>query len=133
MIATAGVLNVSAQKIADNEQTDKPFKMYTTAYCQGEVTASGAKVREGICAAKEEWLGMVFAVYKYGSDGTMGEFLGYWEILDTGFGGDADGDGVGSIQEGKVVDMYFPTLDKCKEWMKLTNGKVYVQLIDGKG
>lgn len=62
-----------------------------------------------------------------------GDFLGYWECLDTGFGGDADEDGVGSIEDGRVIDMYFPTLEECKNWMKLTGGKVYVQLIDAEG
>lgn len=111
----------------------EPFKMYTTAYHYGEITASGVPVRRGICAVKREWMGLTAIVYAYNPDGSIGDLLGYWECLDTGFGGDADGDGVGSIEAGKVIDMYFPTLKECRDWMKLTGGKVYVQLVDAEG
>lgn len=111
----------------------EPFKMYTTAYHYGEITASGVPVRKGICAVKREWMGLTAVVYVYNPDGSIGDLLGYWECLDTGFGGDADGDGIGSIEEGKVIDMYFPTLEECMDWMKLTGGKVYVQLVDAEG
>lgn len=111
----------------------EPFKMYTTAYHHGEITASGVPVRRGICAVKREWMGLTAIVYEYKPDGSMGDMIGIWECLDTGFGGDADGDGVGSIESGKVIDMYFPTLEECQEWMEQTGGKVYVQLVDAEG
>lgn len=111
----------------------EPFKMYTTAYHHGEITASGVPVRRGICAVKREWMGLTAVVYECREDGSRGELLGYWECLDTGFGGDADGDGVGSIEAGKVIDMYFPTLEECRDWMKQTGGKVYVQFVDAEG
>lgn len=111
----------------------EPFKMYTTAYHYGEITASGVPVRRGICAVKREWMGLTAIVYAYNPDGSIGDLLGYWECLDTGFGGDADGDGVGSIEAGKVIDMYFPTLEECQAWMEQTGGKVYVQLVDAEG
>ena len=114
------------------EMTDEPFRILTTAYCQGEKTYTGAKVRYGICAVKEEWIGKTALVYA-DCDGKMGELLGIYECLDTGFGGDADGDGIGSIQTGKVIDIYFPTIEECYQWMKLTDGRVYVQLIDAVG
>lgn len=107
--------------------------MYTTAYHHGEITASGVPVRRGICAVKREWMGLTAIVYEYKPDGSMGDMIGIWECLDTGFGGDADGDGVGSIEAGKVIDMYFPTLEECRDWMKQTGGKVYVQLVDAEG
>ncbi len=111
----------------------EPFKMYTTAYHHGEITASGVPVRRGICAVKREWMGLTAVVYAYNPDGSIGDLLGYWECLDTGFGGDADGDGVGSIEAGKVIDMYFSTLEECQEWMEQTGGKVYVQFVDAEG
>ena len=111
----------------------EPFKMYTTAYHHGEITASGVPVRRGICAVKREWMGLTAIVYEYKPDGGMGDMIGIWECLDTGFGGDADGDGVGSIESGKVIDMYFPTLEECRDWMEQTGGKVYVQLVDAEG
>lgn len=107
--------------------------MYTTAYHYGTITASGAPVRKGICAVKREWMGLTAVVYECKEDGSQGELLGFWECLDTGFGGDADGDGVGSIESGKVIDIYFPTPAECQAWMELTGGKVYVQFIEAEG
>lgn len=127
MLIAGSALNVKAANL------EEPFKMYTTAYCQGTTTYSGVPVRAGICAVKKEWIDKCAIVYKCEPDGSRGDFLGYWECLDTGFGGDADEDGVGSIEAGKVIDMYFPTLEECRDWMKLTDGKVYVQLIDAEG
>lgn len=120
------------QRIAKAE-AGEVFRILTTAYCQGDVTATGVPVREGICAARSEWIGKTALVWQCNEDGTQGEFLGYWECLDTGFGADSDGDGIGSIQEGRVIDMYFPTLDKAQEWMELTGGRVYIQLVDAEG
>lgn len=114
-------------------ESGEVFQMLTTAYCHGDVTSTGVATREGICAVRSEWVGKTALVWKCDKDGTQGEFLGFWECLDTGFGADSDGDGIGSIEEGRVIDMYFPTLDKAKEWMELTNGKVYVQLVDAEG
>lgn len=111
----------------------EPFQMKTTAYCQGYKTCTGDDVRYGICAVKKSWVGKTAILYEVSDDGSIGDMLGVWECLDTGFGSDSDGDGVGSIQEGKVIDIYFPTFDECKEWMKKTNGKVYVQLMDAVG
>lgn len=127
-LSTAIILNPIIAQAKEPEL----IQMHTTAYCQGKTTVTGVPVRKGICAVKEEWLGMTALVYSY-EDGEPGELLGIWECLDTGFGGDADGDGIGSIQKGKVIDMYFPTLDECNEWMKLSGGKCFVQLVDAKG
>ncbi|MCM1219390.1 MAG: hypothetical protein NC548_33340 [Lachnospiraceae bacterium] len=120
------------QRIADAE-AGRIFKMLTTGYCYGTVTASGTAPREGICAVRPEWMGKTALVWECREDGTQGDFLGYWECLDTGFGADSDGDGIGSIQEGKVIDMYFPTPEQVTEWMELTGGQVYIQLIDAEG
>ncbi|MBO5208034.1 MAG: hypothetical protein J6B68_01680 [Lachnospiraceae bacterium] len=106
--------------------------MSTTAYYEGEITASGTKPRKGICAVNKERLGLTAIVY-LDENGELGEILGYYECLDTGFGSDPDGDGIGSIEEGKCIDIYFPTPEDCKEWMKLTGGKCHVQFIYAEG
>lgn len=129
VLAAAEVSEYDQKEEKKEYQESEPFKILTTAYCEGEVTATGTRVRYGICAVKKEWLGLTAEVYACKPDGEMGELLGYWECLDTGFGGDADGDGVGSIQEGRCIDMYFPNLDECQEWMRRTGGKVYVRLL----
>lgn len=48
-MAASAVLPVGARE-------QEPFKMYTTAYHYGEITASGVPVRTGGCAVKCEWL-----------------------------------------------------------------------------
>lgn len=106
--------------------------MSTTAYYEGEITASGTKPREGICAVNRDRLGMLAIVYA-DNNGKKGGLLGYYECLDTGFGSDQDGDGIGSIEEGKCIDIYFPTPEECKEWMKLTGGKCHVQFVYAEG
>lgn len=140
LFMTAAVLWTSLQVDAaeDKERirsaaAGEVFKIMTTGYCHGDITASGTKTRPGICAVRREWMGKTALVWEHNDDGTRGEFLGYWECLDTGFGADSDGDGIGSIQEGRVVDMYFPTLDGVQGWMELTGGRVYIQLIDAEG
>lgn len=88
------------------------FRMLTTAYHHGKATATGQRPRRGICAVREEWVGKTALV---------------WKCTDS------DGDGMGSIQEGRVIDMYFPTQEEVEEWMDVTGGRVYVQLVDAKG
>lgn len=109
------------------------FRMLTTAYHHGTATVTGARPRRGICAVRREWVGKTALVWKRNNSDTIGEFLGIWECLDTGFGADSDGDGIGSIQEGWVIDMYFPTQEEVDEWMTVTGGRVYVQLVDAEG
>lgn len=108
-------------------------RMLTTAYHHGEITATGNRTRRGICAVRREWIGKTALVWECTDSDTMGEFLGFWECLDTGFGADSDGDGAGSIEEGRVIDMYFPTQEEVQEWMEITGGRVYVQLVDAEG
>lgn len=114
-------------------QEGQVFRMLTTAYHHGTATVTGQRPRRGICAVREEWVGKTALVWKCTDSDTMGEFLGIWECSDTGFGADSDGDGMGSIQEGRVIDMYFPTQEEVEEWMDVTGGRVYVQLVDAKG
>lgn len=109
------------------------FRMLTTAYHYGTATVTGQRPRRGICAVREEWVGKTALVWKCNGSDILGEFLGIWECLDTGFGADSDGDGMGSIQEGRVIDMYFPTQEEVEEWMAVTGGRVYVQLVDEEG
>lgn len=109
------------------------IRMLTTAYHHGKITASGQHTRRGICAVRREWVGKTALVWKCENSNTIGEFLDIWECLNTGFGADSDGDGMGSIREGRVIDMYFPTLEEAEEWMEITGGRVYVQLVDAEG
>lgn len=92
-----------------------------TAYCYGTTRCDGGAVRTGICAGKPEWYGKVAAIYLE-NNGSPGEFLGYFEILDTG--------GDDRIRKGTVLDIYIPDYDSCIEFGRR---KVVVVFIDGEG
>ncbi len=79
------------------------FEVEATAYCDGEVCCRGEIPRMGICAGKPEWYGNVIALYE-NKNGLPGEFIGYFECLDTGGQ---------SIREGKVIDIYNPSREWC--------------------
>lgn len=98
-------------------------------YPPGSITASGCEVREGIVAAKKEWMGALVILYD-----TDMNFIGYFEVKDTGFGIDKDGDGVGSIQDGTSLDVFRSSLDRCHEWTERYGDYCYAKIItDAKG
>lgn len=98
-------------------------------YPPGSITASGCEVREGIVAARKDWMGALVILYD-----TDMNFIGYFEVLDTGFGIDKDGDGVGSIQEGKSLDVFRTTPERCHEWTERYGDYCYAKIItDAKG
>ena len=74
-------------------------QMYTTAYCMGHTTANGSKVQSGGCACNTH-LGEVAEIYTLD-----GDFLGYYEVNDTG--------GSEGLQGGNVVDVYRCNLTQC--------------------
>lgn len=111
-------------KAADEEAV--LLKGFGTAYCLPGITASGEQVREGICASsKKEWIGKTIILYQRLPDGNVGEIIGIYECKDTGC-------------KGSVIDVWFPDLDKCQEFMNRVyedgcKGKVFIQVIDAEG
>lgn len=106
----------------------QPTKIRCTCYTstEGSVTASGGKVREGIIAGKREWMGKVAVLYDMNMN-----IIGIYEFKDTGAGIDTDGDGKGdSIINGKSVDVYRDTLERCREWIDNNGDYVYMQIFD---
>ena len=64
----------------------------------------------------------------------MGEFLGYYEFIDTGAGIDTDGDGRGdSIINGESIDVWRPDIEMAREWVDLNGDYVYLKLVKGEG
>ena len=82
-------------------------RMIATAYCLKGQTASSEYVREGIVASKPEWIGRTVAIYYENKDGSLGDFIGYYEVKDTG------GE---NIQAGRVIDIWMPTYEQCKQF-----------------
>ena len=73
-------------------------------------------------------------MYDINEDGTIGDFIGYYEVLDTGAGIDTDGDGYGdSIGNGTSIDVWVPNDASMREWQQAHNDYVYVFLIKGVG
>lgn len=101
-----------------NEVTFIPMK--ATAYCLNGITADGSHTRRGIAASKPEWIGLTAAVYM-NDNGEPGEFLGYYEIKDTGGK---------NVKNGKVLDIWLPTEEECKQF---GYKKVLVVLVKGVG
>jgi hypothetical protein len=105
-----------------------------TCYCEPGITASGHYTRPGIVAGRRADLGKVAAIYKVNDDGSMGEFIGYYEFLDTGAGIDTDGDGKGdSIKKGLSIDVFRKSMDDVNSWIAEYGDYVYIEYIDAKG
>lgn len=106
--ALVAPFNVSAQ------EKDMYLTCYCPQSCPGEITYTGATVREGIAAVTEEHIGDAAIIYTLD-----GECMGIWECLD-------------KIGTGKsnVIDIWVPSLERAKEYMELTEGKVKVTFID---
>lgn len=107
------------QEIDNSVDTSGMELMYTTAYCLHGTTATGGTTRPGIAACNTH-LGDIALIYT-----TDGVFLGAYEVTDTGA---TDG-----LKAGRVIDVWRANMSHAKGWMKLTDGRVYVQWIRGNG
>lgn len=114
-----------AQETEDDRQieSNEPIfvPMEATAYCYGTKTSTGVPVRRGIAAAASKYSGMTACVYE-NIAGKPGDFLGYYEILDTG--------GDYRIKNGTVIDIYMPDYNDC---IKFGRKNVLVVFVNGKG
>lgn len=102
-----------------------PYKIRCTVYCDHGVTKSGEIVRDGIAAMNDEMLGKTAVIYRYNSDGSIGELIGIYDILDTGSNK--------YLKAGKRIDIYCEDLELCNAWIKEYGDYVYIQIIDAVG
>lgn len=133
------------------ETVGNSYLAQATAYCEpGRQTATGSSKQEGIIAGPPEWIGSIAAVY-LDDNGTIGEFLGYYPILDTGYGHSiAAAKGYkseilknkipGTVETGITLDFREKSIDKCRDFMRLTytgegstGSQVWVQIVKGEG
>ena len=92
----------------------KLMRVTCYTYPPGSITASGSEVREGIVAAKREWMDALVVLYD----------------MDMNFIGiEKNGDGIGSIQEGTSIDVFRSSLERCHEWTERYGDYCYVQII----
>lgn len=128
-------------KAEPSDPFNEPVKVRCTCYTDGGLTASGKEVRPGIMASKPEWIGCVACVNKVNEDGSIGEFIGLYEILDTGYGRETGvgesrilkGRTLGTIETGETVDIYQPTMHQVDEWISNYGDEVYIKLVRGVG
>lgn len=121
-------LNAEAADIEHTaEYFEKPQIVRCTGYCDYGYTKSGQYVRNGIVAGRKEWLGMTAYIWAVDEDGTIGDFLGIYEFLDTGYGIN------GSLKKGTSIDMWHPSEDAVWDWIGEYGDYVYLQIIDAKG
>lgn len=107
----------------------EPVMIRCTCYLDSGQTASGQYTREGIIAGKKEW--MYCAAILWSVDG---EYIGIYEVLDTGAGIDTDGDGKGdSIRKGNSIDVWMPDMDSVRSWIDTYGDYVYFQLYRADG
>lgn len=117
------------------------LKVRGTCYIDYGQTASGYYTRPGVAAAKPEWVGKTLCINKVNEDGSIGEFLGYYEVLDTGYGRETGvgesrifkGRTLGTIETGETVDIWMPTLHQVEEWVDDCGDYIYITVIDAEG
>ena len=140
MGAIIGVLTIPSEVWGAELQPElKPINV-TAYYSENPTGCRGDRMREGIAAGRQEWYGKAIVLYK-DEDGKLGEVIGVFEILDTGYGKDTGkgesrikkGRHLGTIETGETIDIYRLNYERCKEIMVLTNGKAFYQLIDAEG
>lgn len=111
-----------------------PQKIRCSCYCEHQGTATLKMPYVGIAAGKKEWMWDVAELNAINEDGSIGEFIGYFEIRDTGAGMDTDGDGKGdSIKNGMSIDVWVDSLADAYEWRDKYGDYVYIKLIKGDG
>ena len=120
-------LNLNKTRIIEVEAEDADQVKATLIRCTGYndigYTRSGEWTREGIVAGKYEWLGMSCNLYRQNEDGTMGELIGTYEFLDTGYGIK------GSLEKGTSIDVWHPTEEAVWDWMDEYGDYVYIEFI----
>ena len=124
----------SAQPIRDWTYYRMPQAVRCTCYIDRGTTASGIQTRNGIIAGPKEWLGMAAVLYEVKEDGTLGDFIGYYEFCDTGAGIDTDNDGNGdTIKTGNSVNVWQPSMKNARTWIIEHGDYVYMQIVPAVG
>ena len=108
------------------------IKGFATAYpSDNDKTYKGDPVYEGICGGCKAYYEKTMVLSQRLPNDEVGEIIGIYECLDWGPGTQA-------FQEGRVIDVYRSSRDRCQEFMNRVyeddcQGKVYIQIIDADG
>ena len=127
LILTIFCISAPLTANASSEIVDTTLiKGYATAYHQTGIMRSGKYTRDGVCAGSIDYMNCVVVMYQRLPDGSIGDYIGTYECLDTG--------GTRGLRNGKVIDVWRPDLNGCQDFMDSVyeggcNGKVYFQII----
>lgn len=116
--------NTEVKTVGSENPYGEPFKIRCTQYTDYGVTKSGQMVREGI-AASSFYYGKTILAYEVDEDGKVGDFIGFYEVLDTG--------SHRGLKDGSRIDIYVPTDSDVEQWQKEYGDYIYIQVVDGKG
>ena len=123
------VLGVSYPVATYNDWVPKMTEMEMTFYTDKGLCADNNTVaHEGVCAVSKDLIGMTAIVYSLDD-----ELIGIYECCDTGFGRDKDGDKVGTIQEGKTIDVFMDNEADGWDLIKEHGNRVKVQFVETEG
>ena len=123
------VLGVSYPVATYNDWVPEMTEMEMTYYTDYGTCADGVtKAHEGVCAVSKDLIGMTAIVYNLDD-----ELIGIYECCDTGFGRDKDGDGIGTIQEGKTIDVFMENEDDGWDLIGQYGNRVKVQFVEAEG
>lgn len=112
-----------------NDWVPEMVEMEMTYYTDRGTCADGVtEARKGVCAVQKELIGMTAIIYSMDN-----ELIGIYECCDTGFGRDKDGDGIGTIQEGKTIDVFMDSEDDGWDFIKEHGNRVKVQFVQANG
>ncbi len=117
------ILRIAMRVSAEEQPQMVKYRM--TVYCDSGITKSGQHTRDGIVAMNNEMLGKCVALYRYNLDGSVGEFIGWYEVLDTGSNAE--------LKAGKRIDVYKYTYDECMDWIAEYGDYVYAIFYDAVG
>lgn len=123
------VFGVSYPVATYNDWVPEMVEMELTYYTDRGMCADGVTVaRKGVCAVKKDLIGMTAIVYSLDD-----ELIGIYECCDTGFGRDKDSDGIGTIQEGKTIDVFMENEEDGWDFIEEHGNKVKVQFVQANG
>ena len=123
------VLGVSYPVVEYEPWVPQMTEMEMTFYTDRGTCADGVtEARKGVCAVQKDLIGMTAIIYSMDD-----ELIGIYECCDTGFGRDKDDDGVGTIQEGKTIDVFMENEADGWDFIGQYGNRVKVQFVTANG
>lgn len=131
ILAVLMTVSIALTICPETKAEDQPtlIKGYATAYNgPTDTTYTGKPVHKGICGGCQAYIGKTIILYQRLPGDEIGQIIGIYECEDTGPGTDG-------FREGRVIDVYFPTLEECQDFMNIlyTNnayGKCFIQVLE---